>query len=482
MKKLVLTLLLSKRIYKEMYKDVAESELKYRKHFFKYGYREKRISNLLIMHSNLGFKISSQRFLFILIQMIKERNRIEGFASKIFRQNNLWNINYLSREIKNNKVNLAISQDVPGGVNNAIRTEAMMSNWTHSIYIVVKLDMNTLNSDIKIYYLVIFENGNEKFSFPFVEYRNHNSKFIINFLKSLNIKIVSIHVLKDFDNIVLELDPDNEQSKVVIYLHDYTFVTGNWQPLKSGNTDQLKETSILNLTETLKMATIIIAPSKFIADEFLKYKGIDKRLRVAWHFDETFPELIPVSINKRTESEPIKLGVIGEIGWGKGLANLKKLDSELVYETQYSLCVIGKTNPHVNLNNTEITGMYKLEQLENLIVSKRIDIVVFLNEIPETYSFVLSECLRTGLPIIAPKIGAFVERISHRENTFLYEGMLSIENISNVAKFLLTPENKSHDFWFREKILQNREESNKFYVNIYGGGGSDYKYSGKDTE
>ena len=46
---------------------------------------------------------------------------------------------------------------------------------------------------------------------------------------------------------------------------------------------------------------------------------------------------------------------------------------------------------------------------------------------PETYSYTLSACLESGMPVVAPNIGAFAERLQGRRWTWLADWQQSSE-------------------------------------------------------
>ena len=60
-----------------------------------------------------------------------------------------------------------------------------------------------------------------------------------------------------------------------------------------------------------------------------------------------------------------------------------------------------------------ITEAYERDpELPLLIARERPDLFLFPARWPETYSYTLSVAMRTGLPIIAPRLGAFGERLA----------------------------------------------------------------------
>jgi len=72
-------------------------------------------------------------------------------------------------------------------------------------------------------------------------------------------------------------------------------------------------------------------------------------------------------------------------------------------------------------SNLQIHGAYKEAELRGLLQRLQPDLVWFPGSCPETYSYVLSNCLAAGLPILATAIGAFPERLAGRSWTWLIE-------------------------------------------------------------
>jgi hypothetical protein len=75
-----------------------------------------------------------------------------------------------------------------------------------------------------------------------------------------------------------------------------------------------------------------------------------------------------------------------------------------------------RTQPKARLT---VHGRYEDKDLPQLLQWLQPDAVWFPAVWPETYSYTLSASLESGLPIIAPNIGAFAERLQNREWTWL---------------------------------------------------------------
>lgn len=75
-----------------------------------------------------------------------------------------------------------------------------------------------------------------------------------------------------------------------------------------------------------------------------------------------------------------------------------------------------KVLPKANLT---VHGGYKEADLAKLLSTLNPDVVWFPALCPETYSYTLSACLKAGLPIVAPDLGAFPERLAKRNWTWV---------------------------------------------------------------
>lgn len=81
-----------------------------------------------------------------------------------------------------------------------------------------------------------------------------------------------------------------------------------------------------------------------------------------------------------------------------------------------------KTQPRAKLT---VHGQYVDADLPLLLEWLKPDVVWFPAIWPETYSYTLSACIENGLPVVAPNIGAFSERIHGREWSWLCDWQTS---------------------------------------------------------
>lgn len=114
------------------------------------------------------------------------------------------------------------------------------------------------------------------------------------------------------------------------------------------------------------------------------------------------------------------VGVLGAVGREKGADVLEKL-AEMAQSqgARITFKLIGYS--YRQLNAVETTGPYKVEDLSALIEQHEVDLILFPAQWPETYSYTLSHALASGLPIMAPNLGAFPERLSGRASAALFD-------------------------------------------------------------
>lgn len=69
--------------------------------------------------------------------------------------------------------------------------------------------------------------------------------------------------------------------------------------------------------------------------------------------------------------------------------------------------------------NTSFVGEYNREDLQKHIENEGINVVLFTSVAPETFSFVISEVMEMGLPIVCLNIGAQGHRVSEYDNGYV---------------------------------------------------------------
>jgi glycosyltransferase involved in cell wall biosynthesis len=121
--------------------------------------------------------------------------------------------------------------------------------------------------------------------------------------------------------------------------------------------------------------------------------------------------------------EPMRIGVIGVIAHHKGLDALVSA-IEAADPREFEFVVIGSCDPnlprHLRHRVTE-TGPYEEADLQGLLAAAQLHAAWFPAKWPETYSFTLTGAIDAQLPILAPAMGAFPERLAERPLTWLVQ-------------------------------------------------------------
>lgn len=122
------------------------------------------------------------------------------------------------------------------------------------------------------------------------------------------------------------------------------------------------------------------------------------------------------------------IGVLGAVGREKG-ADVLEMLAEMAQDkgASFRFKLIGYA--YRQLNVVETTGPYKAEDLPALIEQHEVDLILFPAQCPETYSYTLSHALASGLPIMAPNLGAFPERLSGRASAMLFDHMQPVAEL-----------------------------------------------------
>lgn len=126
------------------------------------------------------------------------------------------------------------------------------------------------------------------------------------------------------------------------------------------------------------------------------------------------PKFAVSPLRRKTLSEPLRIGVIGAISAIKGYNVLLDCASHARSERlPVQFLVVGYTEDDLRAEDAgvEVIGPYRPEELIEEIDEQSLDLIFIPSVWPETYSYVLSSALQTGLPIVVFDIGAPAERL-----------------------------------------------------------------------
>ena len=154
----------------------------------------------------------------------------------------------------------------------------------------------------------------------------------------------------------------------------------------------------------------VIAPSQDTADRLRRYFPSTKIVAAA-HPGKAHPAPGP-----QAAGATFVIAILGTLTPHKGLGRLREIARETLRRTlPLRFVLIGHSDPSPTAAEPfEQTGPYKKDDLPQLLKRSGAQAVWFPAQWPETFSYTLSACLETGMPVIAPNLGAFAERLAGR--------------------------------------------------------------------
>jgi len=176
----------------------------------------------------------------------------------------------------------------------------------------------------------------------------------------------------------------------------------------------------LEAGEWLASCERVIAPSADTAQRVQRYFP-ELAVAVAGHPDQLqqqYPTPAPLLVDGK---RPLRIAVLGALSPMKGADVLEEVACEAAKQDApltFSLFGYGYRALKTS-KNLCVTGPFEQQQLHRMLEEWQPDVVWFPSLCPETYSYTLSTCLTLGLPVVAPALGAFSERLAHRPMSWL---------------------------------------------------------------
>jgi len=265
---------------------------------------------------------------------------------------------------------------------------------------------------------------------------------LLDVLQKIGVSRVHFHHVINVHKKLLDL-PKDLRVEHILTIHDFYLLNGNpsitnehfvypgyyhdelhndlYPPPKGLTVEQWR----VQFRPLVERAKFVIFPSVSTQLIFGDVFRIHKKI-VAYHPEEH--RHTKISPRKFRRNDRYNICVLGAIGQEKGadfLEAIAKHASQV--EIPIDFLLIGYT--YRSLEMVKTTGPYHPNQLVRLIDEHQSDIIFFPARWPETYSYTLSYALQTGLPIVAPNIGAFPERLEKRQNVMLFDHLMSAPNL-----------------------------------------------------
>ncbi|MFM0113507.1 glycosyltransferase [Paraburkholderia nemoris] len=160
-------------------------------------------------------------------------------------------------------------------------------------------------------------------------------------------------------------------------------------------------------------AARVICPTHDVAQRIRRYRPAANTV-VASH---ECAAQVPVKAPTLNADEPLRVVMLGWLATHKGgplVAECVDLARRQKRPVHFHL--IGRSVDPIDMSSTySETGEYTDDNVQSLIAEADPHLIWLPSTWPETYSYTLSAALAAGVPVVAPNIGAFPERLSGRD-------------------------------------------------------------------
>ena len=227
----------------------------------------------------------------------------------------------------------------------------------------------------------------------------------------------------------------------VVTLHDLAFINPHAFTIRTLEPDFAW---IAEISDTLARAATVIAPSAYVHGVALRHFPNVRCQVIAPGIEASrSPESISVPAEFTAHRPARVVAVIGAIGPHKGSALLDALVDRL-QETDIGIVVIGYTDSQLLRgwrmpDRCYVHGPYVDAELPSLIAAYGVDVALFPNRLPESFSYTLSEVWAAGIPVIVPDDGALAERVSLHNGGWILPARFSAEDAANTLQRLFAP-------------------------------------------
>ena len=273
---------------------------------------------------------------------------------------------------------------------------------------------------------------------------------LVKVLKSVGISHVHYHHMLNVPNDILSIHLDLKCPAALTF-HDFYLICGNptltdkngrftedescWLENRLHSTYEEKDPSVFRKRSQKFIDTVDIPifPSQSTLRIIQRYLNIESPVVVPHIETKSIAGANRVRVCK---NHLHNICAIGALNMEKGAGLLRDV-ARRNYATngELNFTLVGYSN--LQLDHVDTTGPYNDEELPDLLECKKAGILFFPAQCPETYSYTLSAALRTNLPIIAPSIGAFPERLSGRRNTLIFDHNSSpVQTLMEIKSFI----------------------------------------------
>jgi hypothetical protein len=229
----------------------------------------------------------------------------------------------------------------------------------------------------------------------------------------------------------------------VVSLHDILFLRADgFEPGLGARPDPAW---LARTAPFLRDAGAVIAPSEYIAKLAREnIPGLDVTI-------------VPNGLATRASQQSIETGtgwvkrnhvaaVLGAIGPHKGSAILDELSSKLE-GTDIAVVIVGYLDmqifPGWHGDHLYVHGAYGDDEVGDLLRAYGAEITLFPNQVPESFSYALSEAWNAGLPALVPREGALGERVERYGGGWFLPPGFGAREVASELRRIFSPEGAS---------------------------------------
>ena len=149
----------------------------------------------------------------------------------------------------------------------------------------------------------------------------------------------------------------------------------------------------------------------------LVYPDVSGKTTVKPH-NVNYIKNIKSAVRTNRRDDRLTIGVLGNINIAKGGLIIQALTRYYCRSTENArIVVIGEVDPTLKIKNPSIVhGKYEPDHINSLIDKYEIDMWLFPSVWPETFSYVMHECVATQLPVMCFNLGAQTDIIKKYVN------------------------------------------------------------------
>ncbi|HET6344674.1 MAG TPA: glycosyltransferase, partial [Myxococcota bacterium] len=157
-----------------------------------------------------------------------------------------------------------------------------------------------------------------------------------------------------------------------------------------------------------------------------------------------------------TAERRLRVVVLGRLSPAKGLHLLRRAMPLMRLLADVHLLGCGEAGrTFIGLPGVHVVPDYVGHELSAHLLAIRPDVACFLSQVPETFSYTLSEAWAHGLPVCAPRLGSFADRVSEGRDGCFYDG--AAEGL--VAALLALDNDRARLVAMHEAVMQRGARS-----------------------